>query len=55
MHLNIKEWTEEGKKEWYEKNDVVSKAMLVNQYKDSVFDIPNADNKTFYVGKNKIG
>ncbi len=28
--------------------------MFVNKYKDTMFDLPNADNNTFYVGENKI-
>lgn len=28
--------------------------MFVNKYKDTVFDLPDTGNKTFYVGKNEI-
>ncbi len=28
--------------------------MFDNKYKDTVFDLPNADNITFYVGENEI-
>ncbi len=27
--------------------------MLVNKYKDTAFDLPDADTYTFYVGKNE--
>ncbi len=50
----IRGWTEEWEKVWYKKNDAVLKAMLVNKYKDTVFDLPNADNNIFYVGENEI-
>ncbi len=50
----IKGWTEEWEKERHKKNDAVSKAMFVNKYKDTVFDLPDADNNTFYVGENEI-
>ena len=50
----IKGWTEEWEKEKHKKNDAVSKAMFVNKYKDTVFDLPDADNNTFYVGENEI-
>ncbi len=46
--------TEEWEKERHKKNDAVLKAMFVNKYKDTVFDLPDADNNTFYVGKNEI-
>ncbi len=45
----IKGWTEEWEKERHKMNDAVSKAMFVNKYKDTVFDLPDADNNTFYV------
>lgn len=32
----------------------MSKATFVNKYKDTGFDLPNADNHAFYVGKNEI-
>ncbi len=35
----IKGWTEEWEKERHKKNDAVSKAVFVNQYKDIVFDM----------------
>ncbi len=28
--------------------------MIVNKYEDTVFDLPDADNNTFYIGKNEI-
>ncbi len=28
---------------------------MVNKYKDTVFDLPDADNNTFYIGENDIG
>ncbi len=28
--------------------------MFVNKYKDTVFDLPNANNNTFYIGKDEI-
>ncbi len=28
--------------------------MFVNTYKDTVFDLSDADNNTFYIGKNEI-
>ncbi len=28
--------------------------MFVNKYKDTVFDLPYADNNTFYVGQDEI-
>ncbi len=50
----IKGWTEEWEKERHKKNDAVLKAMSVNKYKDTVFGLPDADNKTFYVGEDEI-
>ncbi len=50
----IKGWTEEWEKVRHKKNDAVSKAMFVNKYKDTVFDLHDADNNTFYVGENVI-
>ncbi len=50
----IKGWTEEWEKERHKKNDAVSKAMFVNKYKDTVFDLTDADNNTFYVGEDEI-
>ncbi len=50
----IKGWTEEWEKERHKKNDAVLKAMFVNKYKDTVFDLPDADKNTFYVGENEI-
>ncbi len=47
----IKGWTEEWEKESHKKNDAVLKAMFINKYKDIVFDLPDADNTTFYVEK----
>ncbi len=41
-------------KERHKKNDTVSKAMFVNKYKYNVFDLPVADNITFYVRENEI-
>ncbi len=49
----IKCWTEEWEKERHKKNYAVSKAMFVNKYKDTVFDLPNADNNTSMLGKMK--
>ncbi len=46
--------TEEWEKERHKKNDAVSKAMFVNKYRDTVFDLPDSDNNTFYVGENEI-
>ncbi len=37
------------------KNDDVSKVMFASKYEDAVFDIPDADNNTFYIGKSEIG
>ncbi len=61
MHLKepgitwrIKGWTEEWENERYKKNYAVSKAMFVNKFKDTVFDLPDADNNTFYVGENEM-
>ncbi len=61
MHLKepgitwrIKGWTEEWDKDRHKKNDNVSTAMFVNEYKGTVFDLPDADKNTFYVGENKI-
>ncbi len=50
----IKGWTEEWEKERHEKNDTVLKAMFVNKYKDTMFDLLYAENNTFYVGENEI-
>ncbi len=50
----IKGWTEEWEKVRHKKNDAVSKAMFVNKYKNTVFDLPDAGNNTFYVGENEI-
>ncbi len=50
----IKHWTEEWEKERQKKNDAVLKAMFVNKYKDTMFDLPDADNNTSYDGKNEI-
>ncbi len=36
------------------KNDADSKAMFVNKNKDTVFDLPDADDNIFYVGKSEI-
>ncbi len=38
----------------HKKNDAVSKAMFVDKYNDTVFDIPDAYNNTFCIGKNEI-
>ncbi len=50
----IKGWTEEWEIERHKKNDAVLKAMIVNKYSDTVFDLPDSDNNTFYVGENEI-
>ncbi len=50
----IKGWTEEWEKERNKKNDAVSKAMLVNKFKDTLFDLPDADNNNFQISKNEI-
>ncbi len=50
-----KGWTEEWKKGIQKKNDAVSKAMFVNKYKDTVFDLPDADDNSFYIGKKEVG
>ncbi len=50
----IEGWTEEWEKERHKKNDAVSKTMFVNKYKDKVFDLPDADNNTSYVGEIEI-
>ncbi len=50
----MKGWTEEWEKEWHKKYDAVSKDKFVSKYKDTVFDLPNADINTFYVGENEI-
>ncbi len=50
----IKGWTGEWEKEKHKKNDAVLKAMFVNKYKDTVFDLPDADNNIFYVGEDEI-
>ncbi len=47
-------WTEEGEKEMHKKNDAVSKVMFVHKYKDVMFDLPDSDNYTFYIGKNEV-
>ncbi len=52
--IRIKGWTEEWEEERHTKNDAVSKAMFVSKYKDTVFDLPHADNNTFYVRENEI-
>ncbi len=51
----IKGWTEDWGKKRHKKNDAVSKAMFVNKYKDTVFDLPDADNNSFYVSEDDIG
>ncbi len=50
----INGWTEEWVKERNKKNDAVLKAMFVNKYNNTVFDLPDADNNTFYVRENGI-
>ncbi len=62
MHLKepaitwrIKGQTEEWEKERHKKDDAASKAMFANKYKDTVINLLDADNNTFYVGKNEIG
>ncbi len=50
----IKCWTQEWEKERHKKNDAVLKAMFINKYRDTEFDLPDADNNTFYVGENEI-
>ncbi len=49
----IKGWTEEWEKERHKKNDAVSKAMFVNKYKDTVFDLLDNDTSTFYIGEKE--
>ncbi len=50
----IKGWTKEWEKERHKKNDAVLKATFVKKYKHTVFDLPDADNNTFYVVENEI-
>ncbi len=50
----IEGWTKEWERERHKKNDAVSKAMFVNKYKDTVFDLPDGDNNTFYVREKEI-
>ncbi len=46
MTKRIEGWTEEWEKGML-KNDAVSKVMFVNKHKDTVFELPDADNNTF--------
>ncbi len=42
------------KKERHKKNDALSKVMVVSKYEDTMFDLPDANNNTLYVGENEI-
>ncbi len=47
-------WNKEWENKLHQKNTAMAKAMFTNKYKNTVFNHPDCDNKTFYVSDEDI-